>query len=202
MATHLIHGFNVWDGGLDTVGRLTVYIKGKVILHDYGWTGLLGLACNNRSAVEKIIKAFEPGDSIIAHSNGCLIAWQAVELLGDNVKSVVCINPALRRDAVWHKGVDVMCLHNSTDWVVQLGRMWGRLFPFDGVEAQGWGAAGRYGFTSPHGKLSNWDTAMNYWKEPAKGHSGVFSVRCLPYWGGLVNQWLQAVSEPPSDSLQ
>lgn len=185
MTTWLLHGFNVTDGGAGSVGRFAPHIHGDVRLHSYGWAGLFSLACANRRAVASLLRVVRPGDSIVAHSNGCLIAWQLAELLGDRLAGVVCVNPALRRDTVWR--VPVLCLANSTDWVVHLGRAWGRLFPVDGVAAQGWGAAGRYGFNRG---ATNWDTAAEWWKVPTRGHSGVFKRDAAPYWGGLVGDWL------------
>lgn len=190
MTTWLIHGFNVSDGGRGSVGRLAPFLPRPAKLHSYGWTGLLGLSCANRRAIQKMLQVIKPGDAIVAHSNGCLIAWQLAEVMGADLRAVVCINPALRRDTRWHPDVPVLCLHNSTDWVVQLGRMWGRLFPVDGIEAQGWGAAGRYGFTGPNRNVANWDTAMAWWDVPVTGHSGVFARDAAPYWGGLVGAWL------------
>lgn len=192
MTTWLIHGFNVSDGGRGSVGRLAPYLAGDVRLHSYGWTGLVGLKCANRQAVNKLRRLVKPGDTIVAHSNGCLIAWELARLVPD-LAAVVCINPALRRDTRWPAGLPVLCLANSTDWVVQLGRVWGRLFPADGIEAQGWGAAGRYGFTTPDTLVESLDTAETWWGAPVRGHSGVFDDGAAPFWGGLIADWLQAV---------
>lgn len=186
MTTWLVHGFNVWDGGRASIGRLLPYLDGDAQMHDYGWTGALGLHWANRRAVKALSRKVRPGDTIVAHSNGCLIAWELAQAVP--LASVVCINPALRRDTRWPVGLPVLCLHNSTDWVVQLGRWWGRLFPFDGIETQGWGAAGRYGFTAPHLRLLNIDTAMGQWDKPVKGHSGVFGEAA--YWGEIVDRWV------------
>lgn len=194
MATWLIHGFNVSDGGRASVGRLMLHLPGDVRILSYGWTGLLGLKWANRRAIKKLKRVVKPGDRLVAHSNGCLIAWQAAELFGTQLSAVVCINPALRRDTRWPPGLPVLCLSNSTDWVVQLGRVWGRLFPVDGIEAQGWGAAGRYGFTGPDPLVSNWDTAEAWWDVPTRGHSGVFGKEAAPYWGGLIGRWFRQLA--------
>ena len=200
MTTWLIHGFNVSDGGRETVGHLAPYLSGNVKGYSYGWTGAFGLACANRRALLGLARQVRPGDSLVLHSNAGLIGWQLAQIMRNDLAAVVCINPALRRDAVWPDGLPVLCLHNSTDWVVQLGRLWGRLFPFDGVQSQGWGAAGRYGFTAPNKRLVNWDTAESYWSYPVKGHSGVFKEPAAEYWAGLVNQWLAFTSSPPKAS--
>lgn len=191
MTTWLIHGFNVRDGGHGSIGRLRGFLPGAVRLYSYGWTGLLGLKCANERAITSLQQRVKPGDTIVAHSNGCLIAWGLAQRMGTDLAAVVCINPALRRDTVWPAGLPVLCLANSTDWVVQFGRVWGRLVPFDGVQAQGWGAAGRYGFTVPSDTVHTWDTAETYWRQPVRGHSGVFDTGAVTYWGGLIAAWLR-----------
>lgn len=191
MTVWITHGFNVKDGGNSTVGTLKPYIESSRG-HTYGWTGLSGLPCANRRAVRGILEVIKPGDSIVAHSNGCLIAWQIAQIVP--LASVVCINPALRRDTKWPEGLPVLCLYNSTDWVVQLGRVWGRL-DWDGIRAAGWGAAGRYGFTGNQVNVDNWDTAMEWWGKPVKGHSGLFEHP--DYWGELIDAWQTAVTGRP-----
>lgn len=190
MTTWIVHGFNVSDGGDGSINRLSPYLSPPIQEYSYGWTGLLGLSCANARAVRGLLDRIRPGDSIVAHSNGCLIAWQIAQIMGADLRSVVCINPALRRDARWPADVPVLCLANSTDWVVQLGRVWGRLFPLDGIQAQGWGAAGRYGFTSGQPSVTNWDSAMDWWGSPVRGHSGIF--REPEYWGGIIDAWMIA----------
>lgn len=188
MTTWVVHGFNVSDGGRGSVGRLLPYLPNARMI-DYGWSGLVGLPCANARAVRQILSVIRPGDSIVAHSNGCLIAWQVAQIVP--LASVVCINPALRRDTEWPDGLPVLCLYNSTDWVVQLGRAWGRLTDWDGIRAAGWGAAGRYGFTSGQPLVKCWDTAATYWKFPVSGHSGIFKFP--HYWGRRIGRWIEAI---------
>lgn len=191
MTTWLIHGFNITDGGAGTVGKLKPHLPHPAIGYNYGWTGLAGLSCANRRAVKGLLMRVRPGDSLAAHSNGCLIAWQVAQVMGSRLSSVVCINPALRRDARWPKGLPVLCLANSRDWVVQLGRVWGRLTELDGVQAQGWGAAGRYGFTGHQSSVDNIDTAMAWWGKPVLGHSGVFDE--AEHWGRIIATWMKSI---------
>lgn len=188
MTCWAIHGINVWDGGRDSIGSLLPYLD-DASLHEYGWTGLVGLPCANDRAVRSLLKVIRPCDSIVAHSNGCLIAWQVAQIV--TLSSVVCINPALRRDTIWPSGLPVLCLHNSTDWVVQLGRIWGRLTDWDGVRANGWGSAGRHGFTTEQDTVYNWDTSADHWVFQVKGHSGIFTR--ASYWGPIIGRWVEAV---------
>lgn len=191
MTVHLIHGFNVSDGGEGSIGNLRPFIDGAEKLHNYGWTGLLMLRCTNRQAIKNIIPKIKPGDIIIGHSNGALICWELAQIFGKSLGGVVVINPALRRDTLWPIGVHVLCLYNSTDWVVQLGRIWGRLVSLGGLNPHGWGAAGRYGFKETC-TVTCFDTADGLiWRRPAKGHSGLFKPGVVGYWGYIINDWIR-----------
>lgn len=191
MTVYLLHGFNVGDGGKNTVARLEPFIPGTEVLHAYGRVGLIRLRCVNARTVKELERDVQPGDVVIGHSNGCLIAWELSRRV--HLGAVVCINPALRRDTLWPGDTPVLCLYNSTDWVVQLGRMWGRLASYGGLYPHGWGAAGRYGF-DPQENVTCWDTAAPYWSHPVRGHSGVFKdPEALAYWSRIIAGWLASV---------
>jgi len=128
----------------------------------------------------------EPGDVLVAHSNGAMICWSLAQEHSDKLAGIILINPALRRDTLWPDDLPVMCIYNSTDWVVELGRMWSRLVSLGGLNFHGWGAAGRYGFTSGQAKVKNWDSAEGAISSPAKGHSGLFNMPQLEDWGELI----------------
>ena len=191
MTVHLVHGFNVYDGGRNTVARLAPYFPpGTARVHNYGWTGLLRLRRVNRRAVDDLMAAVKPGDFLIGHSNGALICWEVAQRLGAQLGGVVVINPSMRRDTLWPEGLPVLCLANATDWVVQMGRAWGRLVSLGGLTPHGWGAAGRYGFTAGQRNVVSLDTSDSWWTEPVKGHSGVFHPPGLDYWGAKVAGWV------------
>ncbi len=185
MTTHLIHGFNVSDGGVGSIGRLCRFMH-RPALHDYGWVGLIGLRSRNDEVVRRLMPQIHPGDALVAHSNGCLIAWRLVEA-GAPVSCVVCIQPALRRDTRWK--VPVLCLYNRYDWVVTMGRVWGRFASVANPwrDRHGWGVAGRHGFD--HGD-ENWDTGSEDWAFPARYHSGVFNRPAVSYWGARSRGWM------------
>lgn len=193
MTAWLVHGFNVSDGGRGSVGRLAPHLEGDVRVFSYGWTGLLKLRFTNRQATRQLLAQVRPGDVLIGHSNGALVCWNVAQALGDQLGAVVVINPALRRDTRWPDTLQVLCLANSTDWVVQLGRAWSRLVSLGGLTPHGWGAAGRYGFTAAQENVSNWDTAAGHWRYPVTGHSGVFAPQPVRYWGKMLRAWIGAV---------
>lgn len=183
MKTHLIHGFNVSDGGKDTTMRWRDFFPGPVV-HDYGWTGLLMLRWRNRRVVDELTKQVNSSDILVGHSNGALICWQIAQRV--QPRCVVVVNPAMRRDTEWPEHLPVLCLYSSQDWVVQLGRMWSRLVSLGGIRPHGWGAAGRYGFTVGQPLVYNFDMANPGWPEPVTSHSGAFDGG---YWGYLAGQW-------------
>lgn len=189
MTTWLVHGFNVSDGGRSSVGRLKSFLPGHSVRYAYGWTGLFKLRFTNAQAVDHLARLVAPGDILIGHSNGALICWGVAERMRGKLGGVVVINPAMRRDTRWAKGTDVLCIYNSKDWVVQLGRVWSRLVSLGGITPHGWGAAGRYGFT--HDKnVQNVDSAVEHGIFPVAGHSSIFPDPALTHWGKFIRSWV------------
>lgn len=193
MIIRLIHGFNVLDRGKTTTDQLTPHLKSEglsVFEHDYGWVGLIGLRWRNDRVVRGILPMIEPGDVLIAHSNGCLIAWELAKA-GAPLSAVICIQPALRRDTLWPASLPVLCLFNRSDWTVELGRVWGRFVSVVNPlrNRHGWGAAGRHGFTSGQSLVENWNTELG--DKPASRHSDIFRGDSLGYWVEKIVRWLR-----------
>ncbi|MEX1197795.1 MAG: hypothetical protein WEB57_08060 [Pseudohongiellaceae bacterium] len=188
---HLVHGFNVSDGGSDTVGKLAPYfaLQGfEVVDHDYGWVFLLRLRRRNEKVVRRLEAECQPGDVLIGHSNGALLCWEALHQ-GCKPSSVICIQPAMRKDTHWPESIPVLCLFNRKDRIVSLGRAWSRFIsvanPFR--NRHGWGAAGRHGFVVGQPNVRNQDTDQP--PVPARGHSGIFGIRELLHWGPRIQRW-------------
>lgn len=200
MRVHLIHGFNVSDGGRRSVGNLIPMLEAgghEPVLHDYGWTGPLRLRLRNRNTVRDIASLIGVGDALIGHSNGALICRNLVHAVGDRISAVVAIQPCVRRDLTWPSHMQILCLHNDGDWAVRVGRMWGRmstlLTPF---APHGWGAAGAHGFTTPAPNVENWDTAAGGVPSylSARGHSAALRHPAVDYWGHRISDWLLQAS--------
>ena len=198
MTVHLLHGFNVRDGGARTTARWAGAFEDAgytAVPHDLGLIGLVDLRCRNRALVDELLPLVQPGDTVVAHSNGCLIAWLLVEA-GAKPSTVVCVNAALRRDTRWPDTLPVLNLHSSADDVLLFARLWRRL----AVSGHGWGAAGRYGFGTASGKqVCNVDMAEKWWEYPARGHSDAFKEPAWPYWAEHTAQWVKSAgcSEAP-----
>ncbi len=138
---HLIHGFNVFDGGLGTVGRLIPYLPDRYepSMFVYGWKGLFTIwAGYNKILAKDLLNEVGIYDVVIGHSNGCAIIARALEA-GMVCKQVVLIHPALDRD--WEPPVDCGCqridvYYSSRDIATRAARLipWHR-----------WGGMGTYG---------------------------------------------------------
>lgn len=193
----LIHGFNVWDGGAATIDTLApgLFSQGYRVLTeiaDYGWTGPFCLRRKNELMVSRLMEIIQPGDTLIAHSNGCLLAWMLVEA-GAPVSKVICIQPALRKDTLWREDVKVLCIFNNKDWVVRFGARWWSRFssvarPWK--DRHGWGSAGYHGFTAGQANVTQWNS--NRPPAPVKGHSNLFVMPELAYWEQQKWEWLAA----------
>ncbi len=187
MKTHLIHGFNVTDGGRGTISRLKKFFE-LPIVHDIGWIGLVSLRCRNKAIVRRMIPFISSKDVLVAHSNGALITYELIEA-GAKPKAIILFNAALRRDARWPDDLLVLNFHSSKDWVVQLARVWSRLTSLGGLTPHGWGSAGKYGFTSNQSNVTNVDMAEDINGHAIKSHSAVFKRKHVDYWGRIAGDW-------------
>jgi hypothetical protein len=103
----LVHGFNVADGGVGTVGTIEPAVKtaGFTIgRFPYGKLGVLGVRFFNDNLAQALAWCIMDGEFevVIGHSNGCALIHQALwhaEEFGCKGVRAVYISPALDRDA-------------------------------------------------------------------------------------------------------
>jgi hypothetical protein len=103
---HLIHGFNVADGGKNTVDTLRPLLEKagyEVSEFDYGRIGLLGVRFGNKKRARRLAGQVEPADIVVGHSNGCALIALAMQM-GMTVSHAVFIHPALNRKWTPPKG--------------------------------------------------------------------------------------------------
>lgn len=162
----LAHGFNVKDGGKNTIDKLRHFLGGHNVLQaDYGYFDLFGVRFFNKH-IAKVVAGMTPAGSIgIGHSNGCDILLRACHM-GAGFSRLILINPALDNDAdfPWNgklRRIDV--LHNVDDTVVTTSRF--MLF-------HPWGDMGRVGYTGRDTRVINHETKRLF---NASGHSDVFN---------------------------
>lgn len=169
-AAHVVHGFNVNDGGANTTNLLHPYLRQaglRVVDHDYGWFGLIQVRLCNGGIAETIKAASKRGDIGIGHSNGCAILMEACQR-GAPLAGLVLINPALDEDCVPPPQVRWIHVYfNCDDSPVK----WSRL-----LLLHPWGAMGRYGYKGDDPRYLNVDCAPE-----VSGHSDIFTK--LDRWG-------------------
>lgn len=185
----LVHGFNVWDGGRATVGKLRPFFANSKIPYlmvNYGWFGIGRTYIKNRKVAKKVANAcktakiMEPNKTIIlvGHSNGCAIIYQACKRYGAEVDKLVFINPALDKDVAIPEGVgSVDVWYSPSDKPVK----WSKYLPF-----HPWGEMGRVGYVGPRdARVRSFDKETSF-KVSSSEHSDVFSIEKLPYFGPLI----------------
>lgn len=169
---HLLHGFNVSDGGASTTDTLVPYIKRagfSVRQHDYGWFGLLQVRFLNNRVAQTVKEATQVGDIGIGHSNGCAILAEAADR-GAPFEGLILINPALEQGRIIAPQVKwIHVYHNRDDKPVKLTG-WLDYLPWNWGRGHPWGAMGNTGFTGNDDRYLNIDCA----KYNVSGHSDVF----------------------------
>lgn len=179
----LIHGFNVADQGQGTIERLRYYLSGVSLRLSYPWTFLLSLRVRNRWLAEFLVSEHRSGDSVVAHSNGCVIALMAAQR-GAMFETLVLINPALNARTEFPSQLRaVHVLHAENDRAVTAGKWWRRLNPVSWLFRHPWGEMGRIGYQGNDPRVTNHSLGRI-------GHSGVFSR--LEEWGPRINAMLEA----------
>ncbi len=185
----LIHGFNVWDGGRATVGRLRPFLSANGIPSlsiNYGYVGLIGTRLRNGKIAERVARAtrvavdggFRP--VVIGHSNGCAIAHLAMQQVWSECSaSVIYINPALTSDAELAPAVSQLAVwHSPSDKPVR----WSKWLPTS--DARPWGEMGAVGYTGDDTRVTNYNKELM--EPPSTGHSDLFSDELLPFYGPLL----------------
>lgn len=190
MIAILIHGFNVRDGGRATVGKLRPFFARRQIPYvmvNYGWFGIGRTYIKNRKIAGQVALACEAAQrvgekvAVVGHSNGCAIAHCAAERFGAQIDKLVYINPALEKDTPLPESVNSLDVwHSPGDHAVKLSK-WLPQHP--------WGEMGATGYQGPEDQR-----IVNYNKQDdprysyicSSGHSDVFDVDKLPFFGPII----------------
>jgi pimeloyl-ACP methyl ester carboxylesterase len=181
----LVHGFNVWDGGISTVGKLRPFFAEErypYIMLDYGTFDIVKTYLKNKKVAKEVATACENAKLsgyeviVVGHSNGCAIIDIASKEFNAPIKKAVYINPALNKDKERSPTVgSIDVWHSPSDKPVK----WAKLLPF-----HPWGEMGATGYIGEDPKI------VNYNKEDMKlsssEHSDMFSTELLPFYGRLV----------------
>ena len=165
----LVHGFNVKDGGANTVDKLAPFlIKAghyvEIDEADYGYYKLAAVRLRKHSAVLRIAKALENADAVVSHSNGANFVNKALKLLAhrDRKYQEVRLSPAINRSTAAADNVTrCTVFHTLTDfWVWMSGFL---IF-------HPWGRQGQKGYKGDDQRMRNWDMT-----DVVKKHSDYFT---------------------------
>ena len=146
---HLVHGFNVTDGGANTTDKLRPHLESRgyrVIEHDttWGWSliaNLISVRMGNQKRAAALAQKIQTGDLLVGHSNGCLLismaCWMLAQLESTAGVRVVLFNPAMDVDTplspVITKALVFYTKSDRTVWTAKL------------LRGHRWGEAGRVG---------------------------------------------------------
>lgn len=183
----LVHGFNVRDGGAGSILQLTPFLEQagfRVKKFRYGFLFLIGVRMFNDRFARMLADFAEPGDVVIAHSNGGAIAHLAAAKYGAEFSHLVLINPALDSDVrfpAWLESVQVW--HSPSDAPVQ----WARWLPW-----HAWGDMGAVGYQGPYNPRVTSFNKQNGFPVSSSAHSDVFHEPALSFFGPIIARQILA----------
>ena len=174
MTLWLVHGFNVDDRGVGSVHRIVPALRAQGVKFDfltYPWTDLITLRRSTKWAVGELQSRVRPGDSVLGHSHGCVIALRTAAA-GVHWRWMGLVNPALPTDEDFPKHVvdNVDVWHSPGDLATPVGAVWrvvSRVLPWYWRNPHPWGAMGRYGYRGDA-------PVRNHALPKSFGHSGVW----------------------------
>lgn len=181
----LVHGFNVRDRGVGTVGRLRFFFTARgwdVINFDMGWMGLIQVRTQNKKHAQNVAAAARTaktlGSEVIAvgHSNGCRILHHATSDFDAPIDRIAYINPALDPDLAPGRHVDSLHVyHSPSDKPVRLARY---------LPSHTWGNMGAVGYLGEDPRVFNFNKEIAL--IPSVAHSDFADEDKLPFYGPLI----------------
>jgi len=161
----LLHGFNVKDGGVKTVGSLLEDFPSAKLVN-YGWLGFLGTIFFNDNIAKIVATQITDGCTIIGHSNAADIIYRMSQLKScPKIDRVILIRPALDSDISFGSNVDrVDVFFHENDRPVGFAK-W---IPF-----HNWGSMGESGYKGKDSNVFGHDE-KSIFNDKEGGHSDVF----------------------------
>jgi hypothetical protein len=182
---HLVHGFNIKDGGSETIDRLIPHLDNKklvVVQHDYGHLRIRGVLRKNKVIAAKIKNHLGKHDVAIGHSNGCAILVKSLQQ-GGILDKLILINPALDKRFEFPDSVnEVHVFHNKHDKAVVMAK-WLRKLVF-WRNSFLWGEMGNTGYKGDDKRVTN--------HVLAKGHSAVFNNKNINEFSVMITDIIKS----------
>ena len=185
----LVHGYNVGDGGVGTVGKLRPFFATKgipYIMLRYGDFSLLDVRRKNDKVSKQLAEACKNAKKagykvvVVGHSNGCAIIHGASTKFNAEIDSAVYINPALKKELAPAEGVNALTVwYSPSDKPVKLATYLPKLLK------QPWGEMGAVGYIGNDLRVTNINKEEDFSVSSNK-HSDVFSVEKLPFFAQLI----------------
>lgn len=177
--TILVHGYNVSDGGKDTVQTMQKHFRAlsnEVVFNwNYGHFNLMNVIFQNKKVAKKIkdyVGEIEAGKSIYAvgHSNGCAILVNSARQ-GARYDKLLLINPALKVDTVFPDNIgQIIVIHTNNDKPTNVAGILDKI-PFLCLAIpNAWGAMGKVGYQGKDKRVINLDMT-----DVLNGHSDFFA---------------------------
>lgn len=168
----LCHGFNVRDGGANTLDKLVGHLTRpniRVKQADYGHQSLFDVLKQTDNLAAMLNGLSEKGDIGVGHSHGCALLVKAAER-GAPFKQLHLINPALIEDYPFPAHIErIFVYHSKGDWAVRAAR-WLRFIPLIGQHKNYiWGRMGATGYKGQDPRVVNINLSDKY-----LSHSGAF----------------------------
>lgn len=200
MKIHFIHGIHPSQPG-GTVAKLVPYFNAgqtwglyNLKVHEYGAAYAVTSRFLNPGRAEYISQSVDPGDVIIAHSNGCSIT----NLIGKyrTPGQVYLINPALDDDTEFSAGLgEIYVLYNSGDKAVPWAKI---LFHHP------WGDMGRDGYKGNDKRVRNIDCGNSIGLPRLSGHSALFAPGNIGPWAAYIrdqiNDYTKRINGTPEEN--
>lgn len=174
----LTHGAQSTDRLLGLLGE-----RGYQTLDvNYPFTFALMAHFRQRANTTYLLEAYRPGDCLIAHSYGCLLAYRAMQM-GAVFDKVFLFAPAMKADVEFPAGAykHIYVMHHPRDFAVWLGS----LLPF-----HAFGRMGRDGYQGPpRDDITNLESkgGSDY---DRKLHSHYFSPARIAKWADFIDRTL------------
>ena len=149
-----LHGFNVRDKGVGSIGKLRPYlleIFPNAIYDadsaDYGWDFLLkaNYLYWTGNTIDRIANALKDADLVICHSNGANYCMKALSRIHNPKLKIVFLSPALNRDYKFNETFQKCLVMYSQDDKTVYWAKW--------VPLSRWGDMGKVGPTWPDFRL-------------------------------------------------
>lgn len=145
----LVHGFASPFSGkfdIDTYGPYWLRAGYEVLQFDYGFR--LFVSIRNDKWARRLKEVTLPGDTVLAHSNGCLVAQKA-SLLGAPFDRLVLLCPALDVDAEFGEQVRrIDVWYAAHDYPTKISQF---------LPGHSWGPMGALGYRGTNPKVVNHD---------------------------------------------